>query len=185
METVYVNSSRIKTLISLIYFGFFAVLFLIVLGGFTRLIFQRTINEFVYQLIFVWMVLVGLWLIELVLINACLLRLTELFHPQPRLTLDRRGINDRWLGAGTVEWVDIKRIELVGYNMISGIGLYVSDREKYVRRMNRWMRLTDRLVHPAGGGDALSIHYGCFKGSAQNVYKLIKKYRKARLHGEH
>lgn len=185
METLHIEASRIKILMNVLYFSPFAILFLVLLvlgtGGLARM----TVTEFRIVFIAIWLVLLGLWFIELVLINSCLLMLINLFAPQPRLTLDRLGVEDRWLGVGAVDWVDIERIQLVGYRGIAGIGLCVTNRQKYVNRMSRWTRLTDRIMNPWGGGGILSIHYGCFKGRPSKIHEAIVKYRKARLHGVH
>lgn len=183
METVHIDASRIKILAHIFYFTPLAALFLVLLVMGTVGLARETVRGLGIEFIVVWLMFVGLWFIELLLINSCLSMISNLFLRQPRVTLDRRGVEDTWLGVGVVDWVDIKRVALGGYRNVASIDLHVINRQKYVNRMSRWDRVADRILHPRGGADKLSIHYGCFKGRASKVHKTIANYRKARLHG--
>jgi len=90
---------------------------------------------------------------SIVFFGGCaLIFLWRLADNRPRITITDRGIEDRFLKIGVVEWADIADVQLWRQSGSAFIGLALRDEHKYIARlsplMQRMAALNEKLGYP-------------------------------------
>jgi hypothetical protein len=96
----------------------------------------------------------------------------------PRLTLDERGLHDRSLGVGVIEWSDITRASPYWMAKKPFVALELRDPAKYVARASRFKQLLARQA-VANGLPPFSVNLVGVNADATKVAELIMSRRRS------
>lgn len=98
-----------------------------------------------------------------------------LLDRRPLISIDEKGINDRRLGVGRINWEDIKFIKLNSDNKNSSISLKLLNSEKYLKNLPRASKILSRFNGDLDFG-ILNINLSLTNIKPQKVYEVILKH---------
>lgn len=111
--------------------------------------------------------------------------LRQILDWRPRIVIDERGIFDRTLRVGVIEWHDIEHAYL---NSIAGnpfVSLVLTDPEKYLQKAIAWQRKLARL-NKYLGAETININVGGINKSPDEVLAVVLMRlaeRQTQIHG--
>ncbi len=98
-----------------------------------------------------------------------------LLDRRPLIVIDEKGINDRRLGVGRIDWEDIKFVKLNSGNKNSSISLKLVNFEKYLKNLPRASKILSRFNGDLDFG-ILDITFIGIDTKPQKVYEIILNY---------
>jgi len=98
----------------------------------------------------------------------------QAFDRRPRIVIDDRGIFDRTLRVGTIDWADIRRVSLKRSQGQAFICLDLADPPKYTQRLSPLLRRIVQLNRKLGFTD-LSLNLVGTTVSPERVEELLTK----------
>jgi hypothetical protein len=159
MDSITANNSRWK------YVGLAAMCAPFVVIGALMLIFPRSgsLKE----------TLIG-WLSVIFFGFGLIIFLRQIFDSRPRIVVDERGVFDRTLSVGTIEWQDIEHAYL---NSVVGnpfISLRLNDPEKYLERAMNSQKKLARL-NKYLGAETININVSGINKSPDEILAVVLK----------
>lgn len=125
----------------------------------------------------VWMLVKGVWFgwVGLAFFGPALVIFARLLtNTTPRIVFDERGVTDRTLGVGRIEYVDIEAAWLVTGQNVGCICLTLRDPGKYVRRASRLRRALVWLNRRVGDTE-FSLNLTWVEADADEVFRRFGK----------
>jgi hypothetical protein len=154
MERISIGSSRLKWAVMLVGgLGFVAAGVLILIGDPRSLIGWTSVTFFgAASVLFTW----------------------QLFDARPRVVIDSRGVLDRTLWVGLIEWEDIRDVHLKRMLGNAFLCLELRDPAKYTSRLSPVVRRMVALNRRLGFTD-LSVNLVGLKADPVQVEELVRK----------
>ena len=125
----------------------------------------------------VWMLVKGVWFgwVGLAFFGPALVIIARLLtNPRPRLVFDERGVTDRTLGVGRIDYVDIEEAWLVTGQSAGCICLTLRDPGHYVRRAS-WFRRSLVWLNRRAGDPEFSLNLTWVEADADEVFRRFRK----------
>ena len=150
----------------------------IVIGSSRRQLVLLLVVSLAFVVTGVAMIFDGKWfgLLAVLFFGACAaVFMWQLLQTRPRLTIDERGIEDRTLGVGRIEWRDIRAAAL---NSISGnafISLELNDTEKYLQRLSAVRRQIAK-ANRAIGFSEFNVNLAHLEITPHEAFDLLARY---------
>jgi hypothetical protein len=98
----------------------------------------------------------------------------QLVDSRPRLVIDERGVVDRTLGVGRIDWRDVKSAYVASINDNDFICLELRDPEKYRARLSNVRRALAKANLRLGFTD-FSLNLSGVAANTHEVYELVLK----------
>jgi hypothetical protein len=98
----------------------------------------------------------------------------QIADARPRLIIDERGVIDRTLGVGRIEWADVEGAYVISISGNDFICLELKNPEKYRQKLSqvrRWMTTANRNL----GFTDFSINLSNVAAGTEEVFELILK----------
>ena len=103
---------------------------------------------------------------------SLLIFIRQIFDSRPRIEIDDRGVFDRTLGVGVIEWRDIEAARQITVAGNQFIALKLKDAEKYLRKVPKWQqRLAGWNRHL--GAESININLSGVKCSPDEVLEIL------------
>ena len=145
---------------------------------------KRLLGCVAFVAVSVWMLVKGVWFgwVGLAFFGPALIIFARLLtNPRPRIVFDERGVTDRTLGIGRIDFVDIEAAWVVTGQHAGCICLALRDPGKYVRRASRLRRAVVWLNRRVGDPE-FSLNLVGVEADADEVFKRFRKlWERARL----
>lgn len=105
---------------------------------------------------------------------GALIFLGQIFDSRPRIEIDARGVFDRTLGVGVIEWRDIESAFPISIAGNSFIALKLKDAEKYLRKVPRWRK---KLAgwNKYLGAESVNINLSGVNCSPADVIEIVNR----------
>ncbi len=98
-----------------------------------------------------------------------------LLDRRPLIVIDEKGINDRRLGVGKVDWKDIKFVKLNSESTNGYIFLKLVNRDKYLKNLPRISKILSRFDGDLDFGIVNITSVGT-DTKPEKIYEMISKY---------
>jgi hypothetical protein len=92
---------------------------------------------------------------------------------RPRIIIDEKGITDRTLGIGRIDWEDIESVDLASVSSTKFVVLYLKDTGKYLKRLSNTSRKITKINKMLGFG-ALNLNLSLIDMKPQSFFNLIE-----------
>ena len=142
-------------------------------------------SYFLYLFVSVGLVAVGVillfrgnWfgLVPVIFFGSCAaVFVRQIIDSRPRLVIDERGVVDRTLGVGLIEWADIVGAYVVSMNGTDFICLELRDAEKYRPRLSNVRRAMASANRRLGFTD-FSLNLSGVDANTYEVFELVMKF---------
>jgi hypothetical protein len=99
----------------------------------------------------------------------------QIVDSRPRLVIDERGVTDRTLGVGRIEWRDVEAAYVISISGTDFICLELSAPEKYLGRLSKVRRAMATANRKMGFTD-FSLNLSGVDARTDEVFELVMKF---------
>lgn len=98
--------------------------------------------------------------------------LRQALDRRPRLTIDEKGVTDRTLGVGRIDWEDIEVVQLTSIFTNNFIVLKLTNVEKYLKNLSSVSKKATKLNKSLGFGE-LNLNLSLVDMKPKRIYEII------------
>ncbi|HWS55447.1 MAG TPA: STM3941 family protein [Pyrinomonadaceae bacterium] len=99
----------------------------------------------------------------------------QIMDARPRLVIDERGVADRTLGVGRIDWGDIVAARVMSISGNDFISLELRDPEKYLSRLSNVKRAMASANRKLGFSD-FNLNLSGVDAKTEEVFELLMKF---------
>jgi hypothetical protein len=92
---------------------------------------------------------------------------------RPRIIIDEKGVTDRTLGVGRIDWEDIDAVQLTSVFSNNFVVLQLNNNEKYLKNLSNTSRKLTKVNKDLGFG-ALNLNLSSLDMKPKKIYEIIR-----------
>ena len=98
----------------------------------------------------------------------------QALNRKPRIIIDELGVDDMKLGIGRIDWKDIESTEFRSVFANRFIILNLSNKEKYLEKLNAKGTLVSKINKNLGSGE-LNLNLSLVDMNPKEIFKIVSK----------
>jgi len=92
---------------------------------------------------------------------------------RPRIVIDEKGVTDRTLGVGRIDWEDIETVQLTSVFTNNFVVLKLKNNEKYLQKLSNISKKLTKVNKDLGFG-ALNLNLSMLDMKPKKIYEIVR-----------